>query len=76
MQNNMTVVAASYGNKLFYTEDNNGNYTLALYKVLGWIIVFGILMHVAAMFAIVLGLVLMWLDYNRKPNEIKQCVAE
>lgn len=75
MQNNMTVMVANYSNKLFYTEDNNGNYSLALYKVLGWIIVFDILMHVAAMFAIVLGLVLMWLDYNREPN-VKQCMAE
>ncbi len=66
---------ANYGNKLFYTEDNDGNYSLALYKVLGWIIVFDILMHVAAMFAIVLGLVLIWLDYNREPN-VKQCMAE
>ncbi len=75
MQNNMTVMIANYGNKLFYTEDNDGNYSLALYKVLGWIIVFDILMHVAAMFAIVLGLVLIWLDYNREPN-VKQCMAE
>lgn len=75
MENNMTVMATSYGNKLFYVEDNNGNYSLALYKVLGWIIVFDILMHVAAMFAIALGLVLMWLDYNREPSSNTKCVS-